>query len=298
MKTMNILIKRKLTEKQVNRIIKLYLFLLFPVLAVKGYSQGTSFVKGGPEFLNIVTPNAASFNKFIDHPISLYNGTPDVNIPIYTVKDGMIELPIALRYNTSGIKVDEEASWVGLGWNLNVGGVITRNLVGEDDARDTRYLQVIDSLHLFDSEANYIDNRYRWFIDFSGCQANFFMKYENESLTTSTGKLNPDVFYYSYPGGAGKFFIDYRDNGIYILNREDNVKIEIMNNGAPNPINTDIGRIKITTMEGIEHIFEYFSKLDNSNLLNPIPASTSFVLKKSIYPNGQQIDYQYIIRYF
>ena len=185
----------------------LCLLLLLIVLVAKSYSQGTSFVKGSPEFLNIATPNAASFNKYIDHPISLYSGSPDVSIPLYTVKDGAIELPIVLRYNTSGIKVDEEASWVGLGWNLNVGGVITRNLVGEDDVRDTDYKQIIDLLQIFDSEANYINNLYRWFINLTGCQANMFLKYENES-STSTGKLNPDVFYYSYPGGAGKFFID------------------------------------------------------------------------------------------
>lgn len=66
-----------------------------------------------PEMLKVEAPNAASFNKYIDNPIGLYNGTPEVNVPLYTLKDGSIEIPITLRYNTSGIKVNEEASWVG-----------------------------------------------------------------------------------------------------------------------------------------------------------------------------------------
>ena len=277
-----------------KKLIKLLWFMVF---VLQTYSQQTSFVKGAPEFFNIATPNAASFNKFIDRPVSLYHGSPDVNIPIYTIRDGEIELPIVLRYNTSGIKVDEEASWVGLGWNLNAGGVITKQVVGENDVKDNWYLQVVDSLNLFAFPNNYIEDHFRWFITFSTCQAHYFIRYDQEGIGTNRGKLNPDVFYYSYPNDVGKFFIDYRDSNIYIINRGKNIKIEILNYGNPNPTNTDIGRLKITTEQGIEHTFEFISEIRDPNPVNPPPSSTSFILKKSVYPNGQQVDYEYDKRY-
>ncbi|WP_288243672.1 hypothetical protein, partial [uncultured Chryseobacterium sp.] len=59
--------------------------------------------------------------------VSLTSGDLNYNIPIMDVGG----YPINLAY-TSGITMDQEASWVGLGWNLNV-GQITRNVRGLPD---------------------------------------------------------------------------------------------------------------------------------------------------------------------
>lgn len=76
---------------------------------------------GTPPYDPVQTPTVASFMKNIDHPVGLYHGNPEISHTLYTLKDGDITLPITLNYNASGIKVSEEASWVGLGWNLNMG---------------------------------------------------------------------------------------------------------------------------------------------------------------------------------
>ncbi len=81
-------------------------------------------------------PTAASLAKYADVPVGYYTGTPSISIPLYTVQDRDITLPISLSYNASGIKVSEEASWVGLGWSLNAGGVITRVVRGLDDFQE------------------------------------------------------------------------------------------------------------------------------------------------------------------
>ena len=79
------------------------------------------------------SPNAASLGQYADVPVSYYTGIPNISIPLFEVSSGDIKLPITLSYHASGIRVDQEASWVGLGWSLNAGGVITKQKRGVDD---------------------------------------------------------------------------------------------------------------------------------------------------------------------
>ncbi|WP_222984570.1 RHS repeat domain-containing protein [Flagellimonas meishanensis] len=80
-------------------------------------------------------PEVASLGKFGDTPVNKYNGTANINIPFHTVELDGLKIPINLQYNTSGVRFNQEASWVGLGWNLSEGIVITRQINGFDDLR-------------------------------------------------------------------------------------------------------------------------------------------------------------------
>lgn len=63
--------------------------------------------------------------------VNLYTGDFTYNIPLLSVPGPNGGYPINLAYH-SGIGMDQEASWVGLGWNVNVGAV-NRNLRGLPD---------------------------------------------------------------------------------------------------------------------------------------------------------------------
>ncbi len=76
------------------------------------------------------SPIAASLGKFGDVPVSLYTGTPDVSIPLFTAQGRTLSLPIVLKYHAGGVKVEEIGSWVGIGWTLEAGGTITRSVRG------------------------------------------------------------------------------------------------------------------------------------------------------------------------
>lgn len=79
-------------------------------------------------------PSQPEFNSFTpigtSDMVDLTSGDFNYNIPIMDVGG----YPLNLSYN-SGITMDQEASWVGLGWNLNV-GQINRNVRGLPDDFD------------------------------------------------------------------------------------------------------------------------------------------------------------------
>src|SRR5579871_1126609 len=94
-----------------------------------------SFAQMGDSSVHIASPNATALAKVTDIPVSFHTGVPNIDIPIYTVHEGPLTMPVSLSYHASGIKVMEQSSWVGAGWSLNAGGVITRAVRGLPDEK-------------------------------------------------------------------------------------------------------------------------------------------------------------------
>ncbi|MCC8187224.1 MAG: hypothetical protein LIP08_06875 [Bacteroides sp.] len=70
------------------------------------------------------TPAIAQFTRYDEMPVSEYTGIPDISIPLYTIEEDGFQLPLQLTYHAGGIKVNQEASWVGLGWDLPLSSVV------------------------------------------------------------------------------------------------------------------------------------------------------------------------------
>ncbi|OUS00373.1 hypothetical protein A9Q86_10395 [Flavobacteriales bacterium 33_180_T64] len=97
----------------------LFLTKLFLVLTITAYSQS---------FEN--STNVVDKSKFENIDNISNEG---FSIPLYDINSEGLSLPIFLTYNTEGIKNNEVPSNVGLSWNLNVGGMISRELHGVPD---------------------------------------------------------------------------------------------------------------------------------------------------------------------
>jgi len=80
------------------------------------------------------TPEVTQFERYGNVPISIYNGRINFNIPLHTINYGDIQIPLSISYNSNGIRVNEEASEVGLGWYFG-SGLIAQTIQGKDDLR-------------------------------------------------------------------------------------------------------------------------------------------------------------------
>lgn len=83
------------------------------------------------------SPTAYALGNYGNIPVGLFTGSPNISVPLFTYKTGSIDLPLSLSYSSNGVKVDEISTNVGLGWNLNFGGVITRMVRDRADESST-----------------------------------------------------------------------------------------------------------------------------------------------------------------
>ena len=100
------------------------------LLEISAYSNEVgSFVP------NVILPSPETVSLFrsIDYSVNNPNGVVPIEIPLYTIQCGSLTLPITLIYSTTGRKVSDVTGAVGLGWNLNTGGMVSRTVYGCPD---------------------------------------------------------------------------------------------------------------------------------------------------------------------
>jgi len=88
------------------------------------------------------SPQAAQFNRYGEIPVGYTTGVPQIDIPIYTLSTGWIDIPISISYHASGFRVRDIPSPVGLGWVLNAGGLISRSIEVKPDFEDSNVMSV------------------------------------------------------------------------------------------------------------------------------------------------------------
>ena len=111
---------------------KLFVFLIFTCFNVHHVNAQIGLANAHSGVTPGMTKNATTPGSDVYSP-DLFTGTVNVNIPIYNYSVDGLNLGVSLSYNTLGIKLDEVASNVGLGWTLNTGGIITRETHGVED---------------------------------------------------------------------------------------------------------------------------------------------------------------------
>jgi YD repeat-containing protein len=134
------------------------------------------------------SPLAMQFQKYGDYPVSHYTGIPDIKVPIYTIKEGDIEIPIYISFHASGLNLNEQPGIVGTGWTLHTGGAISRTINGLPD--DQPYFVSIPDLESMFPPSNPYP---------------YSSSYSYFSSLADEVNYEYDVYNYSFPGQNGKF---------------------------------------------------------------------------------------------
>jgi len=121
-----------------KRIILLLLTLagFFKASAQDAYSSQYQVQNYNP-----VSPSAFSFLQYTNMPVSEYTGIPDISIPLYQIEEDGVTVPVNLTYHAGGIRVSQEASWVGLGWDMNFGSIVQE--VNDQDDYGTNVVRAL-----------------------------------------------------------------------------------------------------------------------------------------------------------
>lgn len=217
---------------KINVRLVIFICVLFMSSA---YAQAEYFSPYTPKVLH-ASPDAASLGKYGEYPVDYYTGIPQINLPLYELNAGQLSLPISLSYHASGIKVDDIASSVGLGWSLNAGGCIAVQCVGEPDFRLDENEQLIrNTMPALTFEQFSIHN----------------IVWTNlESLDPYNTQIDPkdaehDIYTYNVNGRVGQFVL--QNDSVFFLNNCDG--IEILFNFATNSFT-------MVDNDGIRYVFD------------------------------------------
>jgi len=224
-----------------KKITLILIFLIFNL----GKSQIERNYGDTPE----PVPSASSFSSYVNTPVSLSTGVPNINIPLLTLptSNKNFQLVNELNYHVYNTGANKPASEVGLGWSLfKGGGVISRVINGSVD------------------EYNY-----------------------DPSKSTYKKNLFDDIYYYDFPGNSGKFkFVRDTINNTFSLNNisGNNLKIEYTRDS--NTATLILNTFKITDGKGFKYVFEDYSiaRYDTSN--NGFNYKSAFYLTRILDENN------------
>jgi len=265
--------------------------------------------------ISFPSPEAAELGKYGQVPVSYFNGLPEISIPLYTLKCKDIEVPISLSYHAAGNKPDEHPSWVGLGWNLDAGGMITRIIHGKrDELRKEDYSQEVSINEISYTPTHDIGYYYRA-ADMNTPQwadSTFLTQVINESFFMDT---EPDEFIYNFNGHSGSFYFVSNNGQMKVKVKSksgDILKVEVQfsdNGGLPSfsLFDTYVGgetynvnalktfqKFIITTVDGNK--YEFGGSNDNIDFTTSsklFTTASSWHLSKIISPTGNYIDFEY-----
>lgn len=226
------------------------------------------------------SPELLGLGKYGDVPVSTYTGTPDISIPIYTVKIGKLSLPITLSYHASGIGVSQESSWVGLGWNLIAGGSISYIDVGGYD-NPGQGVTWAELEPLFNYLGGYGVTHEDGYVDW-GCMSSTATQTVKSSniYALLNGVLDRDVYSANFLGYSFKFVKSPKNNSSYVfLGQQNKCTITSQVNASNNTI------FNITGEDGTVYQFEQTERHNSHNV--------GWFLTKIVSVDGNDISLRY-----
>uniref|UniRef100_UPI00404A79BE hypothetical protein n=1 Tax=Gelidibacter sp. TaxID=2018083 RepID=UPI00404A79BE len=194
-------------------------------------------------------PTVAGLMRFEEVPIDAYSGQPNISIDLLSVPiSSNMNYNLTLAYNTQGVRLDERSSWVGKGWSLISGGVISRSIKGLPD--ETNFLPGGRGVY---------HNNFENFSSFTLAQKEEFLwktangdeKYDSDY----------DLYQYNILGRTGRFIVEKDNNNLVPIILESANKDVI--NVSYNSTTYEITAFEVIDTSGYVFLFE----VGNTNMI-------------------------------
>jgi len=245
------------------------------------------------------TPTGSSLSSL--YSPNLFDGSTNINIPVYQYSNGYGNYGISFNYDTRGVKVDEVSGEISLHWRLAAAGSITRTV---KDLPDETNITTVEKFMVTDNPADDYINHNRYL-------KGKFVTYTETSAQQSTPNVYRDKECDDFTVSAGNmsFTFNFGKNNNIFTHPRRNVKIDLLINGVAIPATPGTtfpaGKtgFRITDELGVQYYFtEGDYEIDKGIYKNeyfPEYATATpdvvvkWVISKIIFPNGDEISYTY-----
>jgi len=241
------------------------------------------------------SPQSKIFERYLDHPVTEYNGLPKIEISLHEIDLAGMKIPVTLSYHAGGIKYKQFAGDVGTGWSLNIGGYrVSRDVKGKPDER----YNLSEKTEFNDAVRKGLSDEYLASITYDSSSSTGRDVVKGRFIYQD-GEY--DIFSYMLPSTRGHFIISnrnsYNENIQIFEENQDNVTIgyEIIEGKS------DISNLEIIDNKGYKYYFgkdpnikctHYESCLIERPIGIEMPA-TGWPLRKMISPNNKTVDFKY-----
>lgn len=302
------------TEKTMRRIAIAALAIISAPSFAQNAGRSTPDYDFSPQVYSMVVSNNVQPD--------LNTGTLGLSIPLYTWADQDFELPVSISYSTNGFKPNSPIGILGNGWSLNLAGVITRQIIGNDDLEGNGYhypgtthpdaqdLYTMN-LNIMFGDTQPIYNGFETTADvfhfsFGNHSGSFILNEDREFVAYNTnGEKGTYIIKYISQSQGNYFSIETSDGYIYDFGRSKTSREHLYNTdpmsltlpGAHNYIVSDTQTItwhldKITAPSGRIMEFNYIS--NTSYNVIPLnnesnPQNTSIDDVSTTFSHGQNI---------
>jgi hypothetical protein len=190
------------------------------------------------------SPNATHLGTYGDFKVSKATGSAQVSIPLFTIEDYGISIPVSLGYQSMGLRVEERPSMVGMGFVLNCGGVILRTSKGIPDDHSHGFLAnklIVPSQQLIENDLNNEDYQYDVYNRL-------------EQWVVNSEDFQPDQFSFNFGNHGGAFF--FGNDGLVYTVEQSELKFEPLF-GTYDGVGNVITDWKVTDENGLIYIFSH-----------------------------------------
>jgi len=249
------------------------LFLAFNIASAQDNTGGSQNYNTASEVNSHIklpkSPEADAFEKYGNTPVNLCSGTPNIEIPLHTFKGRELDISMSLSYDASGVKMTQVATNAGLGWNLILGGRISRIAVGRPDDMGTSPYAISDEILAY-TQGNGEINNLDYFLGFM------------RDVTSGLYDTQMDLYSLNLPGLNDYIVFDLSTHTPRTLL---NPRIQVTQFSQE--------RWLITGEDGTRYYFEYQKEVTNLTVGSDLSgvsysgdSTTSWLLTKIISKNG------------